>query len=256
LLLERTLFEKRDKIAIAIERLKEFEPTEGYYVAFSGGKDSIVIAELAKMAEVEFELHYNLTTVDPPELVNFIKKEYPETIIEKPERTMWELIVKHRIPPTRIIRYCCEELKERGGGGRTVVTGIRWQESYKRSKRKMVENCYKDNGKWFVHPIIDWKNEDVWEFIKLKNLRYCKLYDEGYKRLGCIMCPMKGRAGMLRDAERWPKIKAAYIRAFDRCVTKRLEDGLEIKYKNSLEMYKWWVGKKIQRNEKQFEFPL
>ena len=68
-----------DKVEIAIKWLKAFEPQEGYYVAFSGGKDSQCVYHLCKMAGVKFDAHYNVTSVDPPELVRFIKKNYPKT---------------------------------------------------------------------------------------------------------------------------------------------------------------------------------
>ena len=74
---------------------------EGYYLAFSGGKDSVVLYQLAKMAHVKFQAHYHLTTVDPPELVRFIRGEYPDVQIAYPELTMWELIVKKQMPPLR-----------------------------------------------------------------------------------------------------------------------------------------------------------
>ena len=73
MLIENTLWGKRDKVQIAIERLRQFEPDEGYYLAFSGGKDSITIYRLAEMAGVQFDAHYRVTTVDPPELVKFIQ---------------------------------------------------------------------------------------------------------------------------------------------------------------------------------------
>ena len=104
-----------DKVQIAIERIKHFEPPEGYYLAFSGGKDSQTIYHLAEEAGVRFDAHYNLTTVDPPELVYFILENYPDAIIDKPELTMWQLIIKHLGPPNRWMRYCCRELKEHGG---------------------------------------------------------------------------------------------------------------------------------------------
>ena len=77
-LFEDTLFGKVDKVQKSIERLKAFEPPEGYFLAFSGGKDSQCIYHLAKMAGVKFDAHYSVTTVDPKELVRFIKKEYPD----------------------------------------------------------------------------------------------------------------------------------------------------------------------------------
>ena len=128
----------KDMVEIAIERLKMYEPPEGYYLAFSGGKDSVVVKALADMAGVKYDAHYNVTTVDPPELVTFVKQHHPDVIFEKARYkdgshiTMWNLIVKKKIPPTRIMRYCCHELKEGGGEGRTVITGVRWAESVRR----------------------------------------------------------------------------------------------------------------------------
>ncbi len=103
---------------MAIERIKIFEPQEGYYLAFSGGKDSVVIKALADMAKVKYDAHYNVTSVDPPELIYFIKEKHKDVIFEKPrykdgrQITMWNLIPLKKMPPTRIVRYCCEYLKE------------------------------------------------------------------------------------------------------------------------------------------------
>lgn len=108
--------ELKDKIRQSIERIKLFEPPEGYYVAFSGGKDSVVVKTLVDMAEVKYDAHYNVTTVDPPELVRFIREQFPDVIFEKPKRTMRQLILYHMYPPTRFMRYCCEHLKEANGG--------------------------------------------------------------------------------------------------------------------------------------------
>ena len=116
-----------NRVDTAIKRLRSFEPPEGYFLAFSGGKDSQVIYHLALESGVKFETHYSVTTVDPPELLRFIKKNYPDVIWDRPNKTMWQLIVENAMPPTRRIRYCCRELKEDKGEGRIVVTGIRWQ---------------------------------------------------------------------------------------------------------------------------------
>ena len=129
-----------DMVQTAIKRLRTFEPPEGYYLAFSGGKDSVVIKELADMAGVKYDAHYTLTSVDPPELVQFIKS-FPDVQIDKPrdkdgkQITMWNLIPKKKMPPTRVVRYCCASLKETQGQGRFVITGVRKAESAKRSKR-------------------------------------------------------------------------------------------------------------------------
>jgi len=253
-----------DKVNRAIDRLRTFEPPEGYYLAFSGGKDSQCIYHLAKEAGVKFDAHYSLTTVDPPELIYFIRDNYPDVIVEKPELSMWRLIEKKRMPPTRMVRYCCDVLKEGGGIGRVVITGVRWAESSKRKNRDVIEiiasrkkdkiKLNSDNdedrrmfetcitkSKRIVNPIVDWEDSDVWGYIKSRKLKYCRLYDEGFHRLGCVGCPMAGQAGRERDFKRWPKYKLNYIKAFQRMVDKRIEDGLETKWTTGQEVFDWWM---------------
>lgn len=129
-----------DKVEKAIKRLQLYEPPEGYYLCFSGGKDSVVIKALADMAGIKYDAHYNISSVDPPELVRFIKEQHPDVIMEHPRDkdgniiTMWNLIPKKSMPPTRVVRYCCAYLKETGGKGRLKVTGVRWAESTRRKK--------------------------------------------------------------------------------------------------------------------------
>ncbi|MEM5766993.1 MAG: phosphoadenosine phosphosulfate reductase family protein [Bacillota bacterium] len=144
MLVEDTLFGVTDKVQIAVERIKAFEPPDGYFLAFSGGKDSQCIYHLAKEAGVKFDAHFHLTSVDPPEVISFVKAHYPEVILDQPPESMWRLIERKKIPPTRKIRYCCGIYKERGGIGRTVITGVRWDESARRKNtRAMLElNAY------------------------------------------------------------------------------------------------------------------
>lgn len=231
-----------DRVAVAIERIQTFEPEEGYYVAFSGGKDSQVVLDLVERSGVKFDAHMNLTTVDPPELLRFVREHYADRVtMERPDTSMYKLIVKKRIPPTRMVRYCCEALKERGGGGRIVVTGIRWAESARRSKRRMVETCYRDKTKTFLNPIVDWSDADVWEYLNGRSLPHCSLYDEGETRIGCVMCPFNHRK-MQADAARWPKFAAMYERACVAAYDKAVDDGLErTSWKDGHDMYKWWL---------------
>lgn len=131
--------ELKKKEAAAIEALRTFEPEEGYYLCYSGGKDSDVIRILASLAGVKHDIHYNLTTADAPQTVKYIKT-IPNVIIEKARytdgkhKTMWNLIPFYGLPPTRLMRYCCKELKERGGAGRLKITGVRAAESMNRRK--------------------------------------------------------------------------------------------------------------------------
>ena len=248
-LIEETLEGTINRIDIAIERLKCFEPPEGYYLAFSGGKDSIVLYKLAEISGVKFDAHFNLTTVDPPELLRFIKEFYPEIEWHKPEKSMFSLIEEEGIPPTAIMRYCCKYLKERGGIGRIVLTGIRGEESIRRKSRKIVENCIRFKTKSFVNPIIDWSSGDVWDFIKKKKLKYCSLYDEGYKRIGCIMCPMMTIKDRLRDKNRYPKFYKAYLLAFKKMLERRKIKGKTNSWKTPEDVMNWWIYKQSKQKQ-------
>jgi phosphoadenosine phosphosulfate reductase len=255
---------REDCVARAIRRLQEFVPNDGdcYWLAFSGGKDSQCIYHLAKEAGVPFEAHYNVTSADPPELVQFIKKYYPDVKRDLPEYSMWQLIPHERRPFTRLARYCCKSLKERGGDGRVVVTGVRWAESVSRKKRRAVAEIQEtgkeiillnDNdsrkmtefcpikGRRLVNPIIDWEDKDVWNFIRSRNLPYCSLYDEGWTRLGCIGCPQGGGKHMRRQFKRWPKYRDNYLRAFEKMLEVRRERGMPTTWQTAEEVMKWWT---------------
>jgi phosphoadenosine phosphosulfate reductase len=244
------LFDGNDKVAIAIARIRQFTPPEGLYVATSFGKDSIVLTDLVQKSGVKADYHFNLTTIDPPEVIQFGRKHYPFVQVHHPRMSMWDLIVYKRQPPTRLVRYCCEELKERGGADRVVATGIRWEESARRSRRRMIELCRTDTSKRFLHPIIDWTSEEVWGYIRRNKLPYPSLYDEGWKRIGCIMCPMNTKRK--EDALRWPKYAEAYKRAFQRCFDKREKDGLNrpnTTWKSGEDMYNWWIDEKKEDDD-------
>lgn len=213
----------------AIQYLKLFEPkTEPYYLCYSGGKDSDVILALAKLADVNYEAVHNLTTVDAPETVRYVKSQ-PDIRIDTPAKTMWQLIVEKRMPPTRIVRYCCEKLKEHGGRYRKKITGVRWAESANRKNnrgfvnvtgkektiRKLAEEAgvdYEDNAyggmtlnndnaetrafvdhcyrttSVMVNPIVDWTDKDVWDFLHHYGIKSNPLYE--VKEIGNTFCPL------------------------------------------------------------------
>jgi phosphoadenosine phosphosulfate reductase len=221
--------------------MQNFCPDEGYWLAFSGGKDSLVLKTLADMAEVKYDAHFNLTTVDPPEVLRYTIDHHADVVFEKPETTMWKLILKKRLPPTRRVRYCCEIFKEVGGRERVVLTGIRWAESVKRRERKMVETCYKHKSKTYVNPIIDWTHQEVWAFIYRHKLEYCDLYREGWHRIGCIGCPMAYWKTRIKEFRRWPKFRKAYIRTFEKLIASRLEAGLKTGWEIGEDVMKWWL---------------
>jgi phosphoadenosine phosphosulfate reductase len=267
------------KIEKAVERVRDayrFSQQLGMgklYVAFSGGKDSVCLHRVVEMAAekdgvpfLEYaEIHYHVTGIDPPELVYFIRKQYPHVHRDLYKKSMWQLIVEKKIPPTRQMRYCCKELKEGGGEGRFTLTGVRWAESTQRKSRGEFEEIgktkaegkilFNDNDedrrqlehcipkrKYVVNPIIDFTDEDVWEFIRKETIPYCPLYDEGFKRIGCIGCPMGGGKQQKKQFDRWPKFYQAYIRAFNRMIEERKKSGKEVVWQTGEEVMEWWTG--------------
>ena len=221
-----------------IDRLKAFEPQEGYYGAFSGGKDSQVLYHVAQMANVKVDWHFHVTTVDPPQLLRFIRKNYSNVEWDRPNMTMFQLILKEKMLPTRIARFCCKELKERGGKGRKVLIGVRAEESFKRSQYQMVEACQK-NHQHLVRPLLDWTWNDVWGFLADHDIPHCELYDPPYhfKRIGCIGCPMSGKKAW-REFRFFPNHKRAYLNT----IQKLMDIGRYSDFHSPESVMKWWVS--------------
>ena len=237
MLQEETLLGKINKVELAIKRLKAFEPKEGYFLAFSGGKDSQCIYHLAKMARVKFDAHFFITSVDPPELIKFVRNYYSDVIFHNPKISMRNLILKKGILPTRRVRFCCEYLKENNdvSNGRVVLLGIRAEESPQRARQPMLNTCTKYKQKKLFRPILYWGEEDVWEFLNLNNIPHCSLYDEGFSRIGCVMCPLS--KNIKKEADRWPSFAKIYYS----CCVELCKNG-KSKFKNPEDLYKWWIG--------------
>lgn len=271
----------------AIERLKfAAHASVKYYhapliVTDSGGKDSSVCVALARNAGIDFEVMHNLTTADAPETVYFVRdkfKRLEEAGIKcsitypyyKGKRTsMWALIPQKLMPPTGNVRYCCEVLKEHGGDGSYIVTGVRYAESAKRAKtrgiyeaittnkadkiiltndnddkRRLFEHCVR-RRKHVCNPIVDWTDHDVWEYIRAEHIPVNPLYECGYSRVGCIGCPMARLAARTRDFARYPKYKLMYLRAFDKMLENLKRrgklDGEWSMGKTAEDVMHWWL---------------
>lgn len=249
-------------------------------ITTSGGKDSSVCVELAIRAGIPFEVMHNHTTADAPETVYFVRSEFKrleglgiKCTLNKPmykgaPTSMWALIPQKLMPPTRLVRYCCSVLKEQGGAGRFISTGVRWDESTSRKanrgiyekiasektqriiltndnddRRMLFENC-RLKAKRVVNPIIDWTDSDVWGFLQDAKVPLNPLYSEGFCRVGCVGCPM---AGKKREKEfaRWPKHKGLYISAFDRMLEERKRRGkMQGSWRmgtTGLDVFNWWM---------------
>jgi len=235
-------------IQASLETLRQYAPKDGvpYWGCFSGGKDSIVIKELARMAKVPVEWHYSVTTIDPPELVHFIRREHGDVSFDRPPENFFTVALRRGFP-TRVARWCCEEFKEsKSPPGRVMILGVRAAESPRRAANWSTLTYHRRSKTHAVLPILHWRDDDVWRFIRENGLPYCSLYDEGWKRLGCVGCPMaRARA---RDFARWPGYEKQWRRLFQRIWEKRAgtkqRDGREwfgtARFDNWEQMWEWW----------------
>ncbi len=258
------LLRKSEKMAIRLDH------ENGFYLAFSGGKDSQALYHIALMAGVKFKAHMNLTSVDPPEVIRFVKKQYPDVELIKPKMSIYDMALKKHILPTRTLRWCCAEFKEMSGAGKVTLIGIRKEESARRSKREEVSTnikgkrteetfdqwsehqekmvtCVGGKDKILVSPIIHWAERDVWEFLNdVVKVPHCKLYDEGYTRIGCILCPMSNRKSKLRDIERFPHAKRRWIQTIEKLIK---EGYINNNFDDAEFGFEWWISGK---NYKEF----
>ncbi len=237
---------------------------------YSGGKDSDVMLELFKRSGVPFEVLNSHTTVDAPPTVRHIREQFRmleeqgiKATIHKPELTMWQLIVKKKMPPCRMQRYCCEYLKENTVKSRFAATGVRWAESVKRKNRREIEPKGKkeaeklmimnDNekkraitercaakGDMILNPILDWEDRDIWEFYWSECNLHNPLYNMGYYRVGCIGCPIAGKHRW-KEFSDFPTYKRAYIRAFDKMLDAIKAQGKKTKWKSGEDVFLWWM---------------
>lgn len=192
------------------------EPLE---VAYSGGKDSDVILELAKMSGIEYRAIYKNTTIDPPGTIKHVIENGVE--IRRPKESFFSLIMRHGFP-NRFTRFCCSVLKEYKILDNCVI-GIRKCESVNRAKRySEPTECRifgsKKNHVNAIYPILDWSDEDELEFIKERGIKLHPLYyrEDGSiditRRLGCMCCPLMYYKKRLQQFKQWPGMVKAYLR--------------------------------------------
>lgn len=226
-------------------------------VLFSGGKDSCVLYDLVKrvLPKEEYQAYYNATFIDPPELMQFIKKEYPEVIWLKPDITFWQGLSK-KGPPTTQRRWCCDKLKHGTKESKSIplkhrLAGVRAEESPKRAERGM-ETYYKQLKQTLYHPIFWWSSAEVWEYIKRHNIKYCSLYDQGHTRLGCVICPFISKNEIELYKKTWPK----YYKTLEKYLTEFYLNSGRSHDTFTLEQYlKWpcWDKRDYRAN---MEFPF
>lgn len=252
------LIRKGERLALALN------PEDGYFVGFSGGKDSQVLLDLVKRAGVKYKAHYNVTTIDPPENVRFIRQYYPEVHFIHPRQTFIKMIEKRGLP-TIFKRFCCEELKEKSSAGNVVLTGVRADESTKRSKYNEVaiksnrvehadrskkhtieeieqneHRCIKGKDAIMVYPLLNWNESEVWQYIDDNHLPHNPCYDIA-GRVGCMFCPFAKKMQIEFFEQKYPKYKDAIIKHFRIYLANHPRTTYEM---DADEYYDWWKSKK------------
>ena len=261
----------RKKILYSIGLIRKAEPmalrldpADGFYNTFSGGKDSQCLYHLVKLSGVKAKTHMNLTSVDPPEVIRFVKTQYPDVELIKPKMSIYDMAKKKHILPTRTLRWCCKKFKEMGGVGKVALVGIRKEESTRRAKRQEISTSIKGKRKeetfdqWSEHeekmvtcvggkdkilvsPIIYWTWRDVWEFLNTNGIPHCELYDQGYTRIGCICCPMSQPRQKHKEIERWPHVKRGWLKTIQWLI----DNGyVNYNYADAETGFRWWISGK------------
>ena len=251
-------------------------------ITYSGGKDSDVLLHLAGKSGIPYEVLHSLTTADAPETVWHVRETFRRLELANVKctidthrtpdggnATMWNLIPRKLMPPTRIKRYCCEVLKENGGRGRFIATGVRWDESSRRkNSRGVIEVSHRDKNKRLilmddndearmqfetcqlkgqrtVNPIIGWSTADMWDYVAMEHIPMNPLYGCGHTRVGCIGCPLASKRARIEEFIIWPKYKQAYIRAFDRMLEERHRRGKMaggMRWgETGVDVFHWWM---------------
>ncbi len=228
----------------AIEFIQDSIGNKTAFVGFSGGKDSIVTAELMKRSGVKYELYYSFTGIDAPEVIKFIREHYPECNFLMPKKTFWQNLSVNVVPSDRL-RWCCTALKKKAAWElphKKRVMGIRAEESSRRAKQDRINHFEKLDHTHF-YPIFHWKEYQIWDFINDNNLPYPILYDWGFDRIGCVVCPYHSeKTGKVhaKYRERWPK----YFQRFEKGVAdlfeKRQGQGKKMFYETAQEFMDAW----------------
>lgn len=172
-------------------------------LAFSSGKDSVVLDYLAKEANVKVQRFHNVTTIDPPGTIAFAEKHGCDIV--RGRYSFLDLVEKKGFP-TMFRRFCCKELKERYYAD-YVLFGIRKDESVKRDAcYSSFDDIYYYTKKKFTNrffPLLFFTDEDIADIINQHSLECHPLYYDHQgkfcveRRLGCIGCPLQGDRGKI-----------------------------------------------------------
>lgn len=213
-------------------------------VCYSGGKDSDVILELAKMAKVNYRAIYKNTTIDPPGTISHVLKNGVE--VKRPKESFLQLM-RRKGWPSRKVRFCCDELKEYKILDYAIL-GIRKEESRKRDEiYKEPEICREYCATSKVSqtlPILYWTECDVLDFIQERHITCAPHYYDSdgafhpERRLGCMCCPLMSKKKRIVEFQRHPNMVKLYLRGGQ---FYRDRHKMEKNRKHFHNIYEWFV---------------
>ena len=245
---DRDLITGKTKVETALARIQTFCASKKTLVAFSGGKDSQCCYHLCQDAGVSFEAQYSITRFEPPELIQFIRENYSDVVFRRAYTMPLIDEIEYRGLPNRWMRWCCKAKHIKTPGYDITVVGVRAAESARRAANWRTFGRKRD-GEWYVCPIFDWTDADVWEYLNSHHLPHCRLYDEGFRRIGCVCCPL-APSHMRSNAKRWAKsaamLRLGNKRFWDRIVSEGGVTKRGIKYKclehpSADAAFEWWL---------------
>ena len=215
----------KSKLDMTIARLRVHCAGKRVLLAFSGGKDSQVCWHLLEEAGIEFVGQYSITRFDPPEVIAFVRERYPACRFRREYTCSLVEDFERKGPPMRWGRWCCDAKHVKTPGFDIDVVGVRAQESARRAASWRSFGFTRDHHA-YVAPIIDWSEADVWEYLNIRGLAHCCLYDPPWnmRRIGCVCCPL-APTHMMREAELWPKMAAMLRQGCDRFVARMRARG-------------------------------
>ena len=216
-------------------------------LAYSGGKDSDVILQLAKEAGIRYRAIHKCTTIDPPGTLAHVKEMNVD--IRRPAVNFFQLVAKKGFP-SRFSRFCCEKLKEYKILDKAII-GVRKDESRARNARYSEPTMCRfygaqreENHVEQIYPILEWTNEDVKDFIIDRGLKLAPIYydNEGKidvtQRLGCMCCPLASRKKRIIEFQKHPLIAKAYLRAGKKFMDSHPNCKAKEKYET---VYEWFT---------------
>jgi phosphoadenosine phosphosulfate reductase len=216
--------ELQKKIEQSINLLKKFDnPDNPVEIAYSCGKDSDVILQLAKEAGIAYRAIYRNTTIDPPGTIMHAREMGVEVRDPKEGKRFFQLVAQ-RGYPSRFVRFCCSELKEYKIRDKCVI-GVRREESRQRNERyKEPTACLyygraktEANHVEAIYPILEWTLNDVAEFIQDRKIKCAPVYYDNdgtfhpERRLGCIACPLAYKTKRIEEFKKYHGILHAYL---------------------------------------------